>query len=259
MGSNQHALRSTRTCLRVLSRALPWYHLHLRVAKTSYVLLCQYDCTLFLNIRFVRFFFLFFFVINSDSLRLHGHQGKSFHIRHGTFKYRISVSGLHTKHESSLKCSHIRHNYGLWIRNPKWKLCIRTLWLRNFRSCSWVIPWIRIVYFPSGLRLTLPFRWGQVALTPNWPIYLQEWFLCRIQYFFLVTLGPINGINSFFNSFDSAVILSAAWIRWAPDTRDHKSSSIDGLHVVSGGNNSSDLRDGAAHLNLLLWKRLWSK
>lgn len=60
MGSNQHALRSTRTCLRVLSRALPWYHLHLRVAKTSYVLLCQYDCTLFLNIRFVRFFFLFF-------------------------------------------------------------------------------------------------------------------------------------------------------------------------------------------------------
>lgn len=140
MGSNQHALRSTRTCLRVLSRALPWYHLHLRVAKTSYVLLCQYDCTLFLNIRFVRFFFLFFFVINSDSLRLHGHQGKSFHIRHGTFKYRISVSGLHTKHESSLKCSHIRHKSGLWIRNPKWKLRIRTLWLRNFRSCSWVIP-----------------------------------------------------------------------------------------------------------------------
>lgn len=61
MGSNQHALRSTRTCLRVLSRALPWYHLHLRVAKTSYVLLCQYDCTLFLNIRFVRFFSFFFF------------------------------------------------------------------------------------------------------------------------------------------------------------------------------------------------------
>ena len=204
-------------------------------------------------------FSFFFFVINSDSLRLHWYQGKSFHIRHGTFKYRISVSGLHTKHESSLKCSHIRHKSGLWIRNPKWKLRIRTLWLRNFRSCSWVIPWIRIVYFPSGLRLTLPFRWCQVALTPNWPIYLQEWFSCRIQYFFLVTFGPINGINSFFNSFDSAVILSAAWIRWAPDTRDHKSSSIDGLHVVGGGNNSSDFRDGAAHLDLLLWKRLWSK
>lgn len=51
-------------------------------------------------------FSFFFFVINSDSLRLHWYQGKSFHIRHGTFKYRISVSGLHTKHESSLKCSH---------------------------------------------------------------------------------------------------------------------------------------------------------
>ena len=53
MGADKNAMHSPTGGLWVLPRAVPWYHLHLGVTKTSHVLLYQYDCSLFLDIRFV--------------------------------------------------------------------------------------------------------------------------------------------------------------------------------------------------------------